>query len=191
MEIGFAALRGLDVRRLARPHLEALSRQLGETVHLLALEGGQCRFLDSVESMATVRVSSRAGWALPAHSTSGGKILLSALSRDARDRLFPKGRLAGLTARTTTTRQALEAELDAVASRGYATNFEESEVGLSAVAVMIRDPDSLPLAAISVSAPAARLPEERVLEYVDAARQAAAAIEFDLRSRPTGSMDNP
>ncbi|MGH7746887.1 MAG: IclR family transcriptional regulator, partial [Candidatus Dormibacteria bacterium] len=57
MEIGFAALRGLDVRRVARPHLEALSRQLGETVHLLALEGSQCRFLDSVESMATVRVS--------------------------------------------------------------------------------------------------------------------------------------
>jgi IclR family transcriptional regulator, acetate operon repressor len=73
-----------------------------------------------------------------------------------------------------------------VANRGYATNFEESEVGLSAIGVLVRDPEGRPLAAISVSAPASRLPEGRVLHYVDAARNAAGQVELDLRCRPAG-----
>ena len=138
------------------------------------------------KSVATVRVSSRAGWLLPAHGTSGGKVLLAALSREARDRLYPEGRLAGTAARTTTTREALETELVMVATRGYATNFEESEVGLSAIGVLVRDPEGWPLAAISVSAPASCLSEGRVLQYVDAARRAAGWVELYLRCRAVG-----
>jgi DNA-binding IclR family transcriptional regulator len=152
-----------------------LTQGLGETVHLVALEGNQCRFLGSVDSVATVRVSSRACWLLPAHSTIDGKVLLAALTRDARDRLYPVGGLAGATARTTTTQEALEKELEVVASRDHATDFDESEVGLSAVAVPVRDPEGWPLAAISGSAPGSRLPEERVLQYVPARRRASRA----------------
>jgi hypothetical protein len=62
-----------------------------------------------------------------------------------------------------------------VASRDHATDFDESEVGLSAVAVPVRDPQGWPLAAISVCAPASRLPEQRVLQYVPAGRRASGA----------------
>ncbi|HLH69050.1 MAG TPA: IclR family transcriptional regulator [Candidatus Dormibacteraeota bacterium] len=189
IEVGLAALRGVDVRRVAHPHLEALSAELRETVSLIIVQGDRSWFLDSVESMEPLRVTTRTGQAKPAHCTSGGKVLLAELSLESLRRLYPEERLPTLTPRSIASRAALEAELEAVRVRGYATNFEESEVGLSGVSVLIRDPEGRPLAAVAVSAPSSRLTDERVARFVRAAQETVGRIERDLRleslSRPT------
>ncbi|HZV50647.1 MAG TPA: IclR family transcriptional regulator [Candidatus Dormibacteraeota bacterium] len=189
VEVGLAALRGVDVRRVARPHLEALSAELRETVSLIIVQGDRSWFLDSVESMEPLRVTTRTGQAKPAHCTSGGKVLLAELGRESLRRLYPRERLPTVTARSIASRTELEAELEAVRERGYATNFEESEIGLSGVGVLIRDPEGRPLAAVAVAAPSSRLTDDRVARFARAARETAARIERDLRleglSRPT------
>ncbi|HZU17149.1 MAG TPA: IclR family transcriptional regulator, partial [Candidatus Dormibacteraeota bacterium] len=188
IEVGLAALRGVDVRRVARPHLEALSAELRETASLIIVQGDRSWFLDSVESMEPLRVTTRTGQAKPAHCTSGGKVLLAELGSDSLRRLYPQERLPTVTPRSIASRTELEAELAAVRERGYATNFEESEIGLSGVAVLIRDPEGRPLAAVAVAAPSSRLTDDRVARFARAAREAAARIERDLRleglSRP-------
>lgn len=80
LDFGLAALRDRDIRTHARPFLEALGRESGETVHLAILQGGSdVLFLDCVESMKAVRVGNRTGLILPAHCSSAGKALLAAL----------------------------------------------------------------------------------------------------------------
>jgi DNA-binding IclR family transcriptional regulator len=181
VEVGLAALRGVDVRRVAHAHLEALSAELRETASLIVVQGATSWFLDSVESMEPLRVTSRTGHSLPAHCTSGGKVLLAELSLDALRRIYPEERLRTVTRQTVATRTALEAELEAVRRQGYATNFEGGQVGVSGVAVLVRDPERRPLAAVAVSAPSARLTDHHAARYARAARETAAKIERSLR----------
>jgi len=182
VEVGLAALRSLDVRRVAHPHLEALSAELRETVSLIVVQGATSWFLDSVESMEPLRVTSRTGHSLPAHCSSGGKILLAELSTDALRRIYPDERLPVVTARTVAVRTELEAELETIRRQGYATNFEGGQVGVSGVAVLVRDPEGRPLAAVAVSAPSARLTDEHAARYARAARDTAAKIERGLQA---------
>lgn len=189
VEVGLAALRGVEVRRVARPHLEALSAELRETTSLIVVQGDKSWFLDSVESMEPLRVASRTGQSLPAHCTSGGKVLLAELSRESLRRIYPHERLPTVTPRTIARRSELEAELEAVRRQGYATNFEGGQIGLSGVGVLIRDPEGRPLAAVAVSAPSARLTASHVARFARAARETAAGIERALQVHVPSSLE--
>src|SRR5262245_16799298 len=68
-----------DLITVAHPHLQRLAASVGETVHLMVLDGNGTRFVDGVEGPHALRVGSRTGNLLPAHVTSGGKTLLAEL----------------------------------------------------------------------------------------------------------------
>src|ERR687893_1799482 len=70
-EIGLAAVNRIDIRRVARPVLEQLRDETGETVSLALLEGSAIRFVDGVESRRSVRVGNRTGVVRPAHAAAG------------------------------------------------------------------------------------------------------------------------
>jgi IclR family transcriptional regulator, acetate operon repressor len=175
LEVGLSALRNLDVRSAARPELEALRDELGETVHLVLLEGTHILFVDSVESNRAVRVGSRTGMQMAAHCTAAGKAILAALPPDALEEYL--GALPpGLTPNSITGVDDVREEIRRTAARGWATNFEESEDGLSAVAVAIPEPSGIARSAITVSLPAERLPPDRAPEVAEATVRRAHAI---------------
>lgn len=180
LDFGPAILRDRDIRTHARPVLERLSRETGETVHLIILQGRDVLFLDCVESAKAVRVGDRTGLLLPAHCTSAGKALLAALSRDRFAALYPGARLAGVTRRSISTRARLEHELDLVRKRGYATNFGESEEDIGSVGVVIRDRQGTPRAALSVAVPVSRLHDKAISAMAKSALRAAASIRDAL-----------
>lgn len=153
---------GADLRATARPTLEWLRDQTRETASILVLEGAEVRFLDSVDGSHSVRVSARTGVVLPAHCTSGGKALLAALGWDELVRRYPEQRLVGHSPRSITSRDRLEAELAEVRRRGYATNFDEGDADIGAVAVAVRRPGGEgAVAALCLAAPLARLRTKR------------------------------
>jgi DNA-binding IclR family transcriptional regulator len=176
LEIGLSVVERLDVRVAARPVLEALSRELRETVHLAVLDGGDCLFADSVESTATIRVSSRIGAVMPAPCTAAGKAMLAALEpAEVRARLGGR-RPRRMTERSLSSVAALEEELAGVRARGYATNLGESEAGLCAVAAAIDGGR----AAITVSVPGTTIEPARLEEIAAAVRRAAAVASEAL-----------
>jgi IclR family acetate operon transcriptional repressor len=152
-----AIVRGFDVRAVAHPVLEKLSRETGETAALAILEGSQATFIDAVESPHAVRVTSRVGMSLPASTTSVGKALLAGLSSEQLRVLFPKLKLPTLTDRSLRDRSELEGVLDRVRELGYSTNDGESEDGIGSVASPIRGRQGQTLAAVSVAGPVTRL----------------------------------
>lgn len=173
MELGLSIVTDMDIRTQARPIMIQLNGELGETIHLVALRGADALFLDGVESDRAVRVGSRTGVVLPAHCVSGGKALLARHSEERLLQLYPRERLNGLTGDSVKTRSHLIKELAEVRERGYATNFGESESGLTAVGVAVLDRQGFPRAALVVAAPSARLPKSRVARTAEAARTAA------------------
>ena len=67
-----------------------------------------------------------------------------------------------------------------VKRRGHATNFGESEPGISGVAVVVPVSDQAVAAyALAVSAPSARLPQARVRELVEELRKTAESLSVN------------
>lgn len=180
VELGVSVAGPLDVRRMARPVLEALAAELLETVHLARLDGDHVLFLDTVESTRAARVTDRTGVSLPAHCTASGKVLLARLDREALDRLLP-ALLPALTPRTRTSRRGLERELATVRRTGHAVNVGESERGLSAVAVAIPLPEERTALSLTVSVPSEHLRRDEIENIARAARVAAEQLGTRLQ----------
>jgi DNA-binding IclR family transcriptional regulator len=180
-------LRGEPMARLRnqlRPHMEALRDRVGETINLQVRLGAQTRFLCTVESNQVLRVGDRQGAILPAWVTSGGKALLAelpdaqltAVLRDVSGRP-PQGL-------PDAARRALVTELRVVRERGWAENVEESESGLCAVGMCVRDASGTAIAALSVAAPAARYSAERAGLFVRELSATASSAQVDFSIHP-------
>jgi DNA-binding IclR family transcriptional regulator len=172
--VAFSILQRFDVREVLHPFVEALNRDLGETVHLAILDGSTVRFIDAIESPKATRVSSRLGKQMPANCTSTGKALLSTLTTEELDRLYPAEELPQLTPNSIGTRSALNDVLEEVRRRGYATSNQESEDGVCSVAVAF-PPTHTPIRlAFNASVPVYRMNDE-VAERIAAALKEAVA----------------
>lgn len=153
--LAFGVLRRLDVRTRARPVLDRLNADLNETIHLGRLDGSDVHFIDSIESGRALRVGGRLGRTMPAHCTSNGKAMLSTLTEAELLRIFPDEQLTRLTPNSVRTRAELLRELAEVRDRGFATSQEESEEGVSSIAVALTcGPTPL---AVTASAPVSRM----------------------------------
>ncbi len=181
VEIGLAAVGALDLRARLRPYLLDLAAATGETVSLLVLEQDTVHFIDSIESPQTVRVSARLGARRPAHATSAGKAILAAMPDDEVQTIYRAERLTTVTDRTLATRSRLVEELRMVRAAGFATNCEESEVGLCGVGMAVLDHDGRPAAAFTVAAPMQRMSGDYLQRIAGELRIAAAAATADLR----------
>jgi DNA-binding IclR family transcriptional regulator len=127
-------------RRLSatvHPHLEALSRRVGETVDLVVLRGETVLFVDQIIGRQVLVVSAL-GAVLPAHCTAGGKALLAALPPGEVERLLP-AELQAFTPATVTDRAVLQRELAVVQVSRVAYDREEHTEGVSAVGAVIRN----------------------------------------------------
>jgi DNA-binding IclR family transcriptional regulator len=176
LEIGLAAIRDLKIRDIARPDLEQLVREVGETAHLIVLQGTRTLIVDAVESPQALRVGGRIGGSAPPNCTSAGKVLLAPMPAARVNALLGPDPLEQLTARSIGTLADLHRELEVVRGLGYARNLGEREAGTAAVSVAIPTSGDITPAAITINAPEIRMPDERIPELVQAARAAAERV---------------
>jgi IclR family transcriptional regulator, acetate operon repressor len=165
LEIAFGFHERLDVRVLARPVLSQLVDRYHETVHLAVIGHGEVVYVDKREGTHPVRMSSTIGGRNPAYCTGVGKALLAALLPDdesVRTWVQRHGPLVAVTATTATTTAELASRLSQTRTRGYAVDLGENEPGVHCVAVPLMFGGRAPVAAVSVTAPATRLPKSRL-----------------------------
>ncbi|WP_294569987.1 IclR family transcriptional regulator [uncultured Arthrobacter sp.] len=176
VRMALSIVQQLDVRSVAVPVMKQVRDQVNETVHLSELRGDKVLFLNSIEGTRSVRVGSRMGMTMPAHSTSAGKVLLAGLSTQEVRAIYTASRLPSATDQTITSVRDLLAELELARMNGYASNFGESEAGVHAVAVPIRDANSHVRAALAIAAPPERLAKSQLAEMVSVLQPAAKII---------------
>lgn len=182
-EIGLAAIGNIDIRRLARPVLEALRDETQETTSLVLLEGRTVRFVDCVESPRSVRVGSRTGLVLPAHCTASGKAILATLPPADLKRRYAGQPLTARTDGSLTEWRAMERELGQIRRHGFAVNSEEAETGVCAVGAAVSDQVGAPLAGVAVAVPAGRMTNRFAEVVAPAVLRAAAAVEALVHER--------
>ena len=168
---GSSPSRTARLRAAGLAPLRELVRASGETASLSIRTGDRVRFLASVECDALLRVSSREGMVFPVERTSGGAVMLAALSDEEVVEL--------LEGRPATEINTTLSRLRMVRRAGVAVNLGRSEQGIVAVGrgVLI---DGEPVAAVSVAMPGSRYRAQRLPEYDAWLRAAAEAIETAL-----------
>ncbi len=180
VRLGSVALETADIVRIARPTMLELTDRIEEATFLGRLEPQGVVYLSVVQPSVSVRVSTRAGEIRPAHSTSMGKMLLSALSDAELDEWLRTHELAAHSSETLTDPDALRADLAVVRERGYATNHRESSPEFASAAAPVYDGERRVIAALAVSGPAYRISRERVATLGEAAVEAAVEISRNL-----------
>lgn len=158
----------------ARPWLERLRDAFEETVNLAVLDRQGVTYLSIVESPRSVRWAARAGDRDGIHSTALGKAAAAHLPTKRVEQILSAEGMPRRTPATITDIHAYLAELAEVRQRGWAFDDGENEPGGRCVAVPLTG-SRLPLA-LSLSAPASRLPFDRAEEVASVLTDVAARL---------------
>jgi len=181
LTIGGAVIPRSGLYHIAKPELEGLADETGESVQLGVEEHGIGYYLHQSRGKNAVRTDSVVGTERHLHSTSFGKVILAYLPDERVDEIIDRHGLPKHTANTITDRDELLSELAAIRERGYAFDDSEQIDGIRCVAVPIRTDDGAIRGAISLSGPRKRMRAERFREEIpDLLSDAARIIEINL-----------
>ena len=156
VSLAHAAWRQSSLAPIARPHIDALSETLGETVHLAQLDGGQVLYVDKRNAADQIEMFSQAGKVGPGYCTGVGKAMLAFLSDEARETALSQQAWFAHTAHTHTGRESLEAELADIGRDGIAFDREEHEPGIICIAAPILSDTRRAIGALSVTTTTSR-----------------------------------
>lgn len=162
----------------ARPHLDRLVDELGESANLAMLDGDQIVYLAQAQSQRSMRMFTEVGRRVLPHCTAVGKAIMAQLEPAQVADLLRRTGMPEHTEHTITDPEGFAAALLWVEQHGYAVDDEEQETGVRCVAVVV--PDVPARLGLSVSGPASRMTEEMIQRAVPALVSAAAALSRDL-----------
>lgn len=181
--VGTAFVRSRDMVAIARPYMRRLMEQSGETVNLAISDRGEVIYIAQVETQKMMRAIAGPGGRAAMHCSGVGKALLAFSDEATAERLMGGMELRRETANTLTTAVDLRRELEHIQVRGYAIDNEENAIGLRCVAAVIYDEHGSAMAALSVSGPTARIPDQRIPLLGSAVAGIAAEITAELGGR--------
>lgn len=195
LELGTVVLSTLELRKQARPHLERLQQDTGQTVHLGVLDDGEVIYIDKIEGPGSIKLYSAVGKRVPAHCTAVGKVLLAHLPPSVAKRILMQKGLKRYMPATMVSLPALMAHLEEVRQKGYAVDRLEHEPFVHCVGAPIRDYTGQVVAALSVTVIAAQLSDEEIKRYAALVKEASAQISKDMgfrgeRSLPSAAAGN-
>jgi DNA-binding IclR family transcriptional regulator len=172
----------LPLVEIARPVVEALSQQSGETVHVSQIAGDVLSSVFVCESPHANRVSVAVGQNLPFNCTASGLAFLCGASDSFRASVL-KGPLPRMTRNSVTTSAQLKKRIEEASRLGYAQGNQGFEDGVVSVAAPIFGASGAAVGAISITCPATRADEATIARHGAEVRGAAARISAALGGR--------
>lgn len=169
-----------DLATRAKPLMDALAQDVGETVQLARLDGMENVYIAISLSPNPMRLASSVGMRLPSHATGIGKALLSQLDPAERARRVSEARLERLTEKTVTDPERLLAILSDCAVQGVAIDDEEYVQGCRCVAIPLHTGALGIETALSVTMPAFRTGPDWPHDVLPSLRRTAARLRASL-----------
>ena len=185
LELGCAYAGSVDMVDAARPRMERLRDNTGETVHLTILvERDAVEICHAAGRQPVSALRGGPGRRDPAHLVATGKVLLAALPPGRLDALLKAGPLAGPTRCSITDPDALRRDLERTRGRGYALDEQELVDDVCCVAVPVRDGAGRIAASLGIAIPLARFKPENISAWVRLLGNAAEGIASTLTLSP-------
>jgi DNA-binding IclR family transcriptional regulator len=170
-ELGTTVQNRIVVGKIARPYLEELSNELGETVGLTVLDRNDALYVEKVEPESTeiMVFLSRKVIRFPLHAGAASKILLAHLEDEKIETFLKTQKLVKYTGKTIVDTDKLRKEIKGIRKAGYAFSEEEIDLGVRALAAPIFDHEGKIVAGLVVFGPAQRIDDhkrERILKAI-------------------------
>lgn len=172
-----ASARGLD--GIARPILESLTRETGESSLLAVLDGSRHLTVHKVDG-PQFRSTTDPGDHGRLHTTALGKVLVAFSAIERREELIETVELTAETPRSITDRDAFRAEIALTAERGWASQTEENDIGMTAIAVPVVSAQGHLLAGLALAAPLFRHDVTTISPFLPHLKTAAAQLSVRL-----------
>jgi DNA-binding IclR family transcriptional regulator len=119
-----------------QPVLDRLAKELGDTCYLAKLTGHEVVSIAWAVPNDGLRANVIPGYTMPPHVAASAKAILAFQAPDLIDRALT-GPLRKLTQETKTARREIEKEYATVRKDGFATCWNEMELGMGAIAIPI------------------------------------------------------
>lgn len=175
----------LGIDELCGPILRKLAAETGELVELALVEHEEMRYMARAEGRHRVRVIAPLGIDIPLHAYAAGKVWLADLPKERALKIALKGGLQKLTRSTIATIDALQKELAAVKKQGFALNLEESDDGISSIAVPIYSGGLRSvIGALTLAGPSYRLPKAKLISFLDGLKDASRELSQVVPNSP-------
>jgi len=179
--LGSSILDRIDLRNIARPYIQELSKKTKEVVHIAILDEDEAVYIDKVESPDhSIRMYSQVGKRAPLHCTAVGKVLLAALKDEEAEKILRQKGMPRFTKSTITDMQQMKEELSTIRKQGYGFDEIEHEEGMRCVAAPIYDRSGKVIASISISGPIIYVTHFRMPELTDELLKTAKEISYQL-----------
>lgn len=180
-ELGMKAIESRSLRGEARDLLTELARKSGESVHLAVAgpRGAVC--LDHVESNTMFMVRTPIGSTFEPHCSAMGKAVAAFLPENELATLLSAHQWQKYTANTQTSPADIKKDLQQVVRRGYALDQQETEIGISCIAVPLHLPFGRGVAAVGISGPTNRLRGKALTDKIAMNKETVALIAQRLR----------
>ncbi len=184
LQLGLAALRGMNVIDLAREEIERLRDRSGESTHFSVwTERGPCIFIN-VDGARPLPFSSRLGFVLPLLASATGRVFLAHMRRADTDALLAAERAGWREAGHSLALVELEGLIADVREKGFAHTDSLVNVGLAGLAAPVFDFADRICGALTITAPSGTLSAEPDSAAVGALLQSARSLSARLSGRP-------
>jgi IclR family KDG regulon transcriptional repressor len=174
LELSRKAYARIELRDVARPSMEELMENVGETIFLGIMNGDHITILDVVESRNEMKITSPPGTRLPLLAGATGKVFLSQLGENKAKEIMNRIGLMKYTEKSIVDPKKFLMEAMEVKKNGYAIDDEEYLIGVRAIASPIQIA-SFPPAAMWVVGFASSLNDQKmdhvILEIKKASQQ--------------------
>ena len=151
VRLAHAAWQQSSLAPIARPFLDDLSREVGETIHLAQLDEGQVLYVDKRNALKPIEMFSAAGKVGPGYCTGVGKAMIAHLDEEAREAAIQRQSFFVHTPNTIADADAFRAELDAIRAEGISFDREEHEPGIICISAPILSSTNRVLGAMSIT----------------------------------------
>jgi DNA-binding IclR family transcriptional regulator len=177
--LGALVRRRMNLSSEARQDLFALRQATHETVQLAILDHADIMYVYNLESTQAIRVNSDIGVRKPAFCTANGRAILAFQPEETVAAVIAQG-LEPRAPKTDTDPARLRRTLAEVRQRGFATEDEESEAGMRAVAAPIRGAGGQIVGSVGVAGPVQRLTKDALAKLAPQVIRTAEAISARL-----------
>lgn len=181
MRLGHSYVASSRLPRTVLPTLQKLTEAFGESTNLSVLEGDEAVYICRVNANKMLSTGIEPGTRLPAHTSTGGRMILSYLPESALDAWLKKVTLKAYTPFTVVDKPQLKREILKMRKLGYGLTESQLEMGLRGLSVPLLDGPGHVVGALSVSMSIAAItPAAAIKRFVPAMRIAAEQLREQL-----------
>lgn len=192
LDLGMAYIGALGLWEIARPHLEWLVAQTGQSSSMAQLDGSDIVYVARVAVPKLITLNVDIGTRFPAMLTSQGKMLLAALPFESAIKRLSEPSRSGLPAREPLPESQVIEILSEAKQQGWALADEELAPGIRSISVGVADGEGEVRASMNVTVHSQETSVDKlVTEYLPLLQTAAEATTLDWsrwQARPVGKL---